>query len=250
MDRFKNVSRDSLESAYFITLDFTDRLHDNEKINDERYFENVSDIVGVYAPRFSDWCYSIFNQHDWSSRDLSFMNSRISELQNLKINGTSVLANNDRSSLRDITGVISEYNKAKALASSTSFSSVTNAKEKISQAREYANQEYLSNNTSLVNSLNALPSKIEQSHYKNLVAHVQKLQNYGNYSWGAYEALAKNVIKEIDDYSDAANNVYHHSSDIRHLRDLVSDYYDRAYDYFHNYDGSSSSSSSGYEDWY
>lgn len=236
INTFKEVSSDSLESSFFIILDFAKRLNDNQKIDEDSYLAKTREVVAIYVPRFSRWCFGVFNRSEWPASDLGFMKNKISDLKNLTINGRNIISTDEREKLNEISGILSQYDSARALAASTGFSTVDNARDKINRAQDFATQPYLSNNASLVASLNALPEKLEQAHYKHVLALINKMKNPDMFSESEFEILSDKIQDEINNYENASRQVYHISPNTSHLENLANQYYERGLEHFSSID--------------
>ena len=80
IDDFKNVKTDSLEYAYISFLDFTQLLNYEGHLKNDDYLYGVEEFMELYVPKFTDWCFSVFDKSKWPSGDLQFMKVRIQEL--------------------------------------------------------------------------------------------------------------------------------------------------------------------------
>lgn len=236
IDDFKNVKTDSLEYAYISFLDFAQLLNYEGHLKNDDYLYGVEEFMELYVPKFTDWCFSVFDKSKWPSGDLQFMKVRIQELENYKINGTSLLSNTEKSSLKKVSDVLTEYNDALMLANSPAFTSVAKAQEKLDQAKEYASEPYLRNNTDLVNALTKqFPEKMERAHYRYVLSLVSRMQNYRSYSPEEYEKISTEAIYAKDEYGRVCQRMYGKSPDINSLHKMASDYQDKA-DAYYEYD--------------
>lgn len=232
IDNFKRLPVDSLETSYFRIVNFAEFLNSQNKISEKEEVEDVTDFMDLYVPRFNQWAYSIFRQSVWNQNDLDFIDNRIRVLKNFNIKGNPIVSSSDKLELNKIVNILDNYHDARVLAGSTAFTGIPQAEKKISKADEYANDEYLSNNVSLVNSLRELREKIGKSHYYYVVSQVNKMQYYPSMSRDEFDQVSENANHEISTYSQNGRRLYGKVENVDRLQELANNYYNRADAYY------------------
>ena len=233
---FKNVSSDSLELSFTALYDKAYRYNTESAIDDKAYDKAKAEIIGIYAPKFSNNCFAMLNHSVWPDTELKGMESRIHELRNLTIDdGAKNIMNNypeANEKFSTILRIIAKYREAKAFTGNSTFRDLSDAKSRISMATQYKKDNYLKNNIDLVNSLTSLPSRIEASHFALLHRMANETANFHHYSQNEYERYITKVVTAIKEYENNARNIYGTSHNTEGLKNIVrandnnsSDYY-------------------------
>ena len=165
------------------------------------------------------------------------MLKEIADLRKIKhSDNTDVINNSTMDSLNVIVQTIDRYKQARRISRSTSFTSVSNAQSVISQARQFANDKYLSNCTDLKNALNSVRNEIAQSHYRYISAQVEKLSQYRYFSQSYYDnTLVPQVDAAVTEYDNKAAALYGKKQSVEPLWARARSYYNQASSYYNNY---------------
>ena len=236
IDDFSNVDSDDLESEFEILTDLAHRFKEESNIDQKLFDKEYSEIIGVYSPKFAQYCFGQFKKSVWDDRDLKWMGDRIAQLRQLTVeDGTHKIMDNYPETdgrFSSIIMVIDNYRDAKALSNQTSYSGLENARARIRKANQYREDTYLMNNAALMNALYSLPDRLEASHYASLRAKVNTLANYQNYTEENYENLSDNVFAALKEYEENAQSVYGGSRSLSELYSNASRFYGAAKDYY------------------
>ena len=143
--------------------------------------------------------------------------------------GTYVVGGEANTSLKKVQNTISNYYAAKAAASHTGYTGLAAAIIKIATAKKYASMSPINNCMALVNQLNSVPKRLEQSHFAYLVNQVNRLNNYYNYDQSSYDDLALSISEKLDEYKKNARKVYGCMSDIASLEQRAGELYSNAH---------------------
>ena len=232
-----NQTPQSVDSLYIVITDELQYQCKEKYIAQQERDEIMKEFAGLYIPLFIKDCDNKFENSVWFESDHKCINERISELKSLTINdgAKKIVEGEVENNLNKISSTINSYYKAKGIAKQTRYSGINNAKTIIAEARSYAQMAPLSNCIELVNSLNAVAGKIEQSHYNHLVSRVRQVEYYSNWyksEWNSYKSFAENVLSELNEYKNNTNFYgTHHdvNSLIKRRNDAVNDSY---YNYF------------------
>lgn len=158
----------------------------------------------TYAERMKEYSYRTFGASVWPELSLSAISSMANYITAQKLlNGNSSISDAQKSEIAKIRGVISKYKEAWAFSKNTGFSSVDNARTKVSKARAYKAEKYLSNNSALVSALDAMPRRIADNHYSYVAAKVHQLGNY-HLDKESYKSLVRTVSSAINEYKGAS----------------------------------------------
>ena len=234
----KNTDQSNLESEFASLTDLTHRFKIESSIDDKTFDAKYIDIIGVYAPKFSNYCFSQFQKSVWDDKEHKWMEGRINQLRGLTVDdGSKKIMDQYKETDGQFTIIlrtIDKYRQAKALAGRTSYQGLSDAQSKINQAKEFKNDDYLKNNASLIKSLNNLASNIESSHYNSLRAKVNNLANYYSYTAESYDKMSDNVVAALKEYEDRARSVYGTARSLNDLKNEASRYYNQAVEYFND----------------
>ncbi|MBD5356065.1 MAG: hypothetical protein HDR88_03540 [Bacteroides sp.] len=236
---FKKVDSDNLEREFTILTDLAHRFKAESNIDEKFFDKEYTEIIGIYSPKFTQYCLGQFQKSVWNESEHKWMEDRIAQLRKLTVEDGSrkIMENFSEadSRLSIILKTISKYRGAKALSNRTGYSSLGEARSRISEANQYKQDEYLKNNTALMIALNGLPGRLESSHYASVRTKVNALANYYNYSQDSYDALSDNVVAAIKEYKQNAQSVYGTSRSLSDLEADAARYYDAAIEYYENY---------------
>jgi hypothetical protein len=191
-------------------------------------------LVGKYSPLFLNRAFSFFKQNVWYEKDHQYIKNVINTLMQIKhSDGTLALSKTTQDSIAQVEGIITRYYKARAISHYSRFAGVANAQSIISQARQYANDPWLSHCTDLVSSLNNVRSSIGQSHYNHIVAMVEKLAQYRSMNQSYYEnTLVPQVDAAVTEYDNKAAALYGSKRDVNVLWNRAKSYYNDASLYY------------------
>ncbi len=238
IEGFKKVDSDNLEREFVTLTDLAHRFKAESSIDDKLFDKEYTEIIGVYSPKFAQYCFAQFQKSVWDANDLKWMEERISQLRNLTIEDGSRRIMDSYSEVNGkfsiILKTIGKYREASDLVNSTRYSGIADARAKIQQANRFKQDDYLRNNASLMKALNSLPSRLETSHYAALRTKVNTLSNYYNYSAESYDALSDNILAALKEYKNNAKSIYGVSRSLSELEAEASMYYNEAVEYYNN----------------
>lgn len=235
LNGFSQISSAILEDSLFAAITNKISVFKKEKKLETKDMDsNLDRLAGMYAPLFLKRSFTKFQQSSWDGNDHSYMLQVVGSLKQMKhSDGSRVVVKNTLDSLNKIEKIISDYRKARALTSHTAFNGIANAKGVINQAKQYANDSYLSNCSSLVSALTNIRSSIGQSHFRQISAMVEKLSQYRYFSEDYYNnTLVPQVDAAITEYENNASSLYGTRLNTNPLWDKAKRYYDQASDYY------------------
>lgn len=238
IDDFKKVDSDNLEREFATLTDLAHRFKSESNIDDKLFDKDYTEIIGIYSPKFAQYCFDQFQESVWDESEHKWMENRIAQLRKLTVeDGSRKIMDNYAESDRQfsiILKTIGNYREAKALSNRSGFSGLGDARARISKANQYKQDDYLKNNRALMNALNSLPGRLEASHYASLRAKVNTLANYYNYSADSYDALSDKVVTALKEYKENAQSVYGLSRNLSDLEADASMHYNAAIEYYEN----------------
>lgn len=238
IDGFKKVDSDNLEHEFATLTDLAHRFKSESNIDDKLFDKEYTEIIGVYSPKFAQYCFGQFQKSVWDESEHKWMEERIAQLRKLTVeDGSCKIMDNYAESdgrFTIILKTIGKYREAKALSNRTGYSGLGEARSRISKANQYKQDDYLKNNAALMKALNSLPSRLEASHYASLRAKVNTLANYYSYSADSYDALSDNVVAALKEYKQNAQSVYGESRSLSDLEADASRYYNAAVEFYKN----------------
>ena len=166
-----------------------------------------------------------------------------SRKKNIKLNPVSMGIANFKRDRKKTVAIVASLSLGgiillvvRRISRSTSFTSVSNAQSVISQARQFANDKYLSNCTDLKNALNSVRNEIAQSHYRYISAQVEKLSQYRYFSQSYYDnTLVPQVDAAVTEYDNKAAALYGKKQSVEPLWARARSYYNQASSYYNNY---------------
>ncbi len=238
IEGFKKVDSDNLEREFATLTDLAHRFKEESSIDDKFFDQEYTEIIGVYSPKFAQYCFGQFQKSVWDESEHKWMEDRIAQLRKLTIeDGSRKIMDNYAESdgrFSIILKTIGKYQEAKSLSNRISYSGLGEARSRISKANQYKQDDYLKNNAALMKALNSLPSRLEASHYAALRAKVNTLANYYSYSTDSYDVLSDNVVAALKEYKQNAQSVYGESRSLSDLEADASRYYNAAVEYYKN----------------
>lgn len=193
-------SSNDLDKAFEKVYDELCFLKDEGLIDDAQRDEQLRALADAYAPQFASNALSRL-QNSWTNDDLKRLVNRVKLLSSLtSTEGDPMIVDQDVKQKFDIINKVNtDYAKANALASRTSFTNVRDVKDRISNANTYRNNTYLCHCSPLVERLRNLPAKIGSSHYSVVRSAVNSLaRNYRNYS--DIRSKKREVASKISEY--------------------------------------------------
>lgn len=238
IEDFRKVDSHNLEHEFAIVTDLTHRFKAESNIDDKLFDREYTEIIGVYSPKFAQYCFGQFQKSVWNENEHKWMEDRIDQLRKLTIeDGSRKIMDNYTESdgqFSIILKIIGKYRDAKALSNRIGYSGLSEARARISKVNQYKQDDYLKNNAALMKALNSLPSRLEASHYSLLRAKVSALANYYSYSPDSYDVLSDNVVAALKEYKQNAHSVYGTSRNLSDLEVDASRYYNAAVEYYKN----------------
>lgn len=238
VEEFKKVDSDNLEREFATLTDLAHRFKAESTIDENFFDKEYAEIIGVYSPKFTQYCFGQFQKSVWDESEHKWMEERIAQLRKLTVeDGSRKIMDNYAESdgrFSIILKTIGKYREAKALSNRNGYSGLSEARSRISKANQYKQDDYLKNNAALIKALNSLPSRLEASHYASLRAKVNTLANYYSYSADSYDVLSDNVVAALKEYKKNAQSVYGESRSLSDLEADASRYYNAAVEYYKN----------------
>lgn len=235
VEDYRNSVSTYAEEDFSKLSDLSSRMLSEERIDNQTYEKEFGEFLSLHATRFAEWCFSLFRQSVWDKKDLNNMETKISLFKSIKNPEESkTLLDNFPpviGQLNGVSDVLENYKKANAVANSR-FVSLSDSRDKIRKAHDFAQDPYLSHNQSLIAFLNNLPSKLENAHFNSLKSKVASLALYQNHNQLNYENLSDKVLEDIKDYKDNAYQVYGTSHSVDELKNRAAVYYQEALDYY------------------
>lgn len=234
---FSETESPAFNDSIYNTVINKIELYRNENfLTEEELDYETKVLVQKYLPIFSVQCYNRFQASVWRESDHKKMLSRISDLRMLKVDygETYAVTGSYSQDLDNIEYIISQYNKAKAVAMYSSFYSVNDANAKIKKAESYKVTDYLKNCTELVNDLSEVKVKIGNSHYSKIVSKVEEMRGYRYMSEEDFGVLVAYVNNLINEYNGNRFNygISAKSTDI--LKRKANECYKEAHSYYEN----------------
>lgn len=180
----------------------------------DKYRRQIDETYGKDLCRYG---LRFFQRNEWPDKDIKELTERIDALRADKLSsGESAVTGKFIAESDNINNIVAKYKEARHLARNTSFRGVDNSRAKINQADEYASDEYLRNNLSLVTELNSLRGKLARAHYNYVVYQVNNLSGKHYLSEDEFSSLLQNANVAIEEYK----NAYIYGSEKPSLGDL------------------------------
>ena len=217
-----DTQKDSVFNSFIVHITTFRR---EGKISDSVADDFLAQAVNDYVPGYVERCNSKFTFPTWYSKDHDDMLNRIKTLEELRYSNSSPVIDPNYEDLKKIKGIIAKYRKACVLTQNTAYRGLDDAKKKIKEANEYANDEYLSKCSNLHKDLLAVRGKIADSHLQYVSSTVNKLQLYKSYNKDDYYKLNTHVRQVLDNY--------HNSKSLygKAYNSIINDLYDKAKKY-------------------
>jgi len=224
------------DSIYVQTIDRISVFEKENRLTPIESDKHRDRLLGCYSPLFLKRCFSKFGNSVWDTADHNYMLLVSSRLKSVTHSDKSLVLNKSTlDSLALVEKIISNYRQAKTISRSTSYHGVSSARNTINQAKNFANDKYLSQCTELRNALNSVKTNIAQSHYTYISSQVEKLSEYRYYSQQYYEnTLVPQVDAVVTEYDNNAATLYGSKKDVNVLWSRARGYYNEASNYYNN----------------
>jgi hypothetical protein len=232
----KKINALQEDSVLFVTINRISIFVQENKITKNDADKGTDVLLGKYVPLFLNRSFANFKHSEWHENDHQYMLSIINSLRQIKhSDGNQALRIETKDSLAKIETIIRRYKQARAVSKQTHFSGVANAQNAISQARQFANDSWLSNCTDLVRDLHSVRSSLAESHYNYVSSMIEKLTQYRSYSKNYYDnTLVPQVDAVVTEYDKKASALYGSKKDVDALWNLARNYYKEGSKYFEN----------------
>lgn len=196
--------------------------------------DSMDKFVGSYSPRFLKRCFAAFRQSEWKDVTHKYILSQSAILKGIMHSDkTSVIPKSTLDSLDLVASIITDYKDARRISRVSTFSGYENASSSISKARTYARDQYLSNCNSLVNDLNTVKTRLAKSCYNQVVAKVDELGNYQNYTKSYYDnTLVPQVDQVVTNYDNKAAAIFGSKENVNELWNRAKAHYRNAMEYY------------------
>ena len=233
-----------------VALDMLALLNSESLLAENDANKRISAIENHYADLVGKFSSDVFRGSVWNQSDLDSIKAlATSRLRAVDLSGAPALNNEMTDVMRSQLAILSDYNAAKAIASSTSFVSVADAQRKISDANRWKNHKVLANNHQLMSQLQAVPRNLSESHYASLERKLASLSNYSTISSPEeYTRLRYNpFVAALDEYErtqiygeykKSTGGLLSRANDLNNqaisalIERLYSNSYDDSYDYY------------------
>ncbi len=190
-------------------------------------------LVQKYLPIFIKLSDAKFDESNWRESDHKAILERISHLRTLKVyGGTTAATGSYESDLRRIEEIISDYNRAKIVASYSTFYTVDDANSHIQDAERYRTMAPLSNCTDLTNKLSVVKSNIGDSHYSQVESILNEMVNYCNMTEDSFNKLTSTVYNKILEYDNNRSKYGYNAKTTEDLKQKAAEYYRNAKEFY------------------
>lgn len=194
------------ENTYDAIVDRANIFNDDELINDKSVFDKaIAEASEKFTKSIISWSIDKFNKSTWNTGDHEVMIRLITKMRKVSIEEGSkkALSPESLASLTEIESVVNDFKKAWTVTRKTNFTDYQNVTSVRNEARSYATKRYLSNCRNLVNALNVIGEKQENSCYNQLHRTVERLQYlYYFENRKAYENESKRIYGLIKEFKE------------------------------------------------
>lgn len=220
------------EKMFDVIIDRTAIYKEDDFIEQSVYDDVITQSSEKFSATFVNWATHKFDLPSWNSYDHVSMKRIISKLRNITVaqGSKKALSSDQLESLTKIENTINDYNLALAAAKQTSFIpwNFNDARNKRTNAEGYAKKKYLKNCLNLVNSLNSVGGKLENSCYNQLHRTVETFKYLYNYkNRQAYEFESNRINGLINEFEKTDAFGVSTSAHAKALKNLKASY-DRA----------------------
>jgi hypothetical protein len=195
-------------SEYIRIDDKIRRFYAESVITSEASDDCRKKIDNTYGKSLTSYAFGLLQKSVWPEDKLNDALLKLSTLkEDILTSGEKAVSDGFISSANKFASIIGDYKSALRLSKNTSYNGIGDATSKISKAKSYRTADYLKNNASLVNALDALPNRIAQSHYNHVSALIRSLGGYYNVTEDYYkDTLIPKVDNAINEYK--ATKIY------------------------------------------
>lgn len=79
IDSFKKVGSDNLEREFATLTDLAHRFKAESNIDEKLFDKEYTEIIGVYSPKFAQYCFGQFQKSVWDDTEHKWMEERIAQ---------------------------------------------------------------------------------------------------------------------------------------------------------------------------
>ena len=200
--------------GYYAMLDRLDRNLSEGKITRKQYDEQLAEFLKAYVKVLSANAEHLLARSTWPEERIAAIDNRIDEVRALRAEGHSepiVASMSENATFTEFKVVIAELRDARNFATHTAYVSVDDTRRKLNKAQTYRDHRYLGHNTDLMASIEAMPHRLEASHWGRVVAQVNSLLPRANSyldDYSGYEKYYERVIADVDEYNRYASKLY------------------------------------------
>lgn len=221
------------DSLYVVITDKFDVFYGNGFLTDSENDTDLSNFVAIFAATYYDLCEKKFSTPRWGEQGFASILSKLNDLRDLTLTtGYKALQTSGADKLNEIESVINNYKKAKSIASTSTFRSISHARETITAANSYA-ADLRIGKSDLHDKLLMVKHHIGKSHYLHLERSINNLsKKYKYLEKDTFDEQSRELLSEIENY-DNFKSIYERSAnDSSPLKSELGNIVSRAHQYY------------------
>ena len=226
-------SPEELDSAYIWILQELKKWNANNYFDDAQYDKHIKAFYQEFIPTYVKMTQKKLSHDSWGDSEKSNIVKQVDLFKSENLMGKHISVIDDNADLKtklaDLIGICSRYEDAVNLTASTVYTDIADAKNRIDQAKDLAENVYISHsdvNTKLL----SLPNDIGNSHFEKLNSYCSKMGNWSYYTIEQTEENFSMFEQLADDYNSSEIYGGEHPIAISDMTDQVKQYMQDAYD--------------------
>lgn len=227
------LSLEELDSTYIWILTELKKWNENSYFSDAQYNEYVQGFFHNYVYSFSSVMKNKLSTERWGNTEKKIILERIALAQSERFVGQDKTILDDnlnlKTELKSLTDICSDYDEASKLIVSTKYSNIEDAKRRVSKAKEFANDIYISH-SDISTKVSSFPNDVGNSHYDLLKSYYSKLENWSYYTMYQTEENHDRFKNLVDEYKSAGIYGNGHPKSTSDLVKEAKSYLQDAYD--------------------
>lgn len=181
-----NIDTASLGTKPILLYDFVDQINfylQDSLIDTAIYNKGLSNYIYAFTPQYTNECITAFNT-TWNNAFGNSVSKTITYLDGICLSDSSlVIGTNEEvnEKVQEVRDILRVFKNAQMIAQNQRFTNEQDVRNRISNAENYASNQYISKNVGLHNQLLSLRRNIGRNHFAQLRNRARQINDYNVY---------------------------------------------------------------------
>ena len=229
----ESSSPEELDSIYIWILQELKKWNGNEYFDDAQYDKHIKAFYQKFVPTYVNVTQKKLSHDSWGDGESNYIVKQVELFKSENLIGKNKTVIDDNADLKtklaDLIEICSNYKEAVNLVASTVYTDIDDAKNRINQAKDLAENVYISH-SDVNTKLSSLPNDIGNSHFEKLNSYYSKMENWSYYTIEQTEDNYSKFEQLADDYKLSEIYGGEHPKTISDMTNQVKQYMQDAYD--------------------